>query len=122
MIFEKNLVQRLNLLHSSKRFVLKEIGKNGKAEVISPQIIQSSSGIYWLSGVTIFKSKIEIQSIFVVDTNSGGTLLEVYWNINKNWYEQNDSDVFLALGDSRDNIFPYNWRYNVKLEKDLYHD
>ena len=57
-----------------------------------------------------------------MDTDTGGTLLAVYWWINHNWYEQNDDEVFSVINDSRDNIFPFDWRYNVKLEKDIYHD
>lgn len=122
MIFEKDLIQRLNLLRTSKKFVFKEIGKNGEAEVITPISIPYSSGVYWISGITILKSNKELESVFVVDTDTGGTLLAVYWWINKNWYEQSDDEVYSALNDRRDNIFPFDWRYNVKLEKDIYHD
>jgi hypothetical protein len=122
MIFEKDLLQRLNLLRTSKKFVFKEIGKDGEAEVITPIYIPSASGVFWISGVTILKSNKELESVFIVDTDTGGTLLAVYWWINHNWYEQNDDEVFSVINDSRDNIFPFDWRYNVKLEKDIYHD
>ena len=122
MIKEKDLIQRLNLLRSSNSFVFHETGNLGDAEVIRICKVPPSSGIYWIAGETLLKNGINVKSVFRVDTDSGGSLVDVYWWIEGNWYDQNDLDVFKALGTSRSEVFPYDWKYHVPLSIDIYHD
>ncbi len=120
MINEQETIKRLNLLSSSRQFVMHETGTDGSADVLVKKQIPSKNGIYWIAGQTILKNGKDIDSVFRVDTDSGGTLLSVFWKIGGYWYDQQDSDVLTALGDFGKNIFPYEWRYSVPLEEDIF--
>ena len=64
MITETDMIQRLNLLNSSKMFVLRETGTSGEAEVLTLPSIPDSSGVYWICGKTRLKSGKELESVF----------------------------------------------------------
>lgn len=121
LINDTDIRQRLNLVRTSNSFVLQEDGERGEANVLSIEVVPSASGVYWIAGKTIAKSGREIESVFRVDTDSGGTLISVFWWIDGNWYEHEDEDVPEALGLSRDEVFPFDWRFAVPLEKDIFH-
>lgn len=122
MITEKELIQRLNLLKLSRFFVLHEIGEHGEADVLRVNKIPPNNGIYWIPGDTVLKNGVTLDSVFQVDTSSGGSVLSVYWWINGRWYDQNDIDTIEALGLARSEIFPYDWKYHIPLSVDIYHD
>lgn len=122
MITEKELIQRLNLLKRSRFFVLHETGKHGESDVLRINKIPAGDGIYWISGHTTIKNGITLDSVFRVDTTSGGAVLSVYWWINGQWYDQNDADTKDALGLTLVDIFPYDWKYHIPLSVDIYHD
>lgn len=122
MIEEKELIQRLNLLGMSKNFVLHENTSDGSADVITINEIPSNDGIYWVAGVTTLKNGNKLESVFRVNTDTGGTLLEVFWKINSTWYDQQNKQAVKALGEAKKEIFPYDWSYAVPLKEDIYHD
>ena len=121
MTLNSQLIQRLNLIRSSPSFVLKEIGDEGEHEVLSIKIIPKDSGNYWVGGTTKIKNGTEFDSVFIIDTNSGGSLIQVYWFINEQWFEQDSSLTLTELSLSKSDVFPYDWRYAIELEKDIYH-
>lgn len=121
MITSKDLVQRLNLLKNSISFVLRELGSDGSANVLDPERIPANHGIYWVPGETILPSGRRLPSVFRVDTDSGGELTGTYWFIGDKWYDQQDADTLPALSLTRAEVFPYDWRFNVPLERDIFH-
>jgi hypothetical protein len=94
----------------------------GEADVVSPPSVPDKDGTYWVPGDTRLKSGQAAQSVFRVDTNSGGELLSVYWFIDSNWYEHQDADAYARLGVSRDDVFPFDWTYGIPLDRGVYHD
>ena len=122
MIRDTDMCQRLNLVRTSGSFVVRETGDLGEAEVLSVKVVAKGQGICWVGGTSILKSGRDVESVFRVDTDSGGTLVSVYWWIGGNWYEHDDADALTALGLSRDQVFPFDWRFCVALEEDIFHD
>ena len=122
MISDNDMRQRLNLVRTARSFVLQEVGATGEANVASLSVVPKSSGIYWVPGKTILKSGRTIESVFRVDTDAGGTLVSAYWWIDGMWYAQEDVDAINAIGVSRDQIFPFDWAYDVPLEEDIFHE
>lgn len=121
MISDTDMNQRLNLIRTSGSFVLQEVGKEGEANVVSAKVVPKETGVYWIGGTTIVKSLAEIESVFRVDTNSGGTLLSVFWWIGGKWYKHDDEGALFAMGLTREEVFPLDWRFTVPLEVDIFH-
>jgi len=122
MIRDKDMKQRLNLLRSSPSFVFHETGEMGEADVLTIDSIPNDDGVYWVAGASKLKAGESLQSVFRVDTSSGGSLVSVYWWIKGNWYEHQDAEITEILGLEKSQLFPFDWMYAVKLEKDIYHD
>jgi len=122
MIKDNETIQRLNLLSSSRAFVLKEIGTDGRASVLHLSRIPKRDGTYWIFGHTTLKCGRTLESVFVVDTESGGTLSRVFWRVERNWFDQQDPEILGALALTREEVFPYDWKYAVGLEEDIFHD
>jgi hypothetical protein len=122
MINDKDMKQRLNLLKSSPSFVLKEVGDLGEAEVLNLERVPKYNGIYWVAGNTKLKCGENVESVFRVDTNSGGSIISVYWFINGGWYEHQEDAVLNALNLNQEEVFPFDWTYKIPLEEDIYHD
>lgn len=121
MITDNDMRQRLNLVRTSGSFVLQGDGSQGEANVVSMTVVPKASGVCWVGGTTIVKSGREIESVFRVDTNSGGTLMSIFWWIDGKWYKHEDADALSALGLSKDEVFPFDWRFAIPLEEDIFH-
>lgn len=120
-IIEKDLVQRLNLLSRTKTFALKETGIAGEAVVQSLERIPSDGSIYWVPGRTRLKSGLELESVFRVDTGSGGDLLAVFWSLRGEWFHHHEERALRELGLNRSDAFPFDWEYEIPLENDVFH-
>ncbi len=122
MIEDRELIKQLHLLNRSPGFVFRENGATGSLEVSATPEVPDSDGIYWVAGSCRLKSGVEVDAVFRVDTNAGGSLQSVFWQINGAWFEHSDPDAIKGLGLSRDDAFPFDWTYRSKLRRDLYHD
>jgi hypothetical protein len=120
MIKDSELGKMLNLLRLSPKFIYKEAGDRGECKVVSPSSIPKSAGIYWVSGNTKIEDGRNIDSVFIIDTDSGGTLLEIYWWLDNQWHKHQDESALESLDLQKRPKF--DWSYNVKLEEDIYHD
>lgn len=120
-VIDDELRRRLNLVESSKSFVLKEMGNDGSAAVQSVPVVPADDGVYWVGGVTKLATGREVTSVFRVDTDAAGNLLSIYWQIGADWYEHDSEETFTALGIQRDQAFPFDWSYQTPLEKDAFH-
>lgn len=121
MINDIELCQHLNLLRTQGSFVYHEDIQQDRMTCQHPNIIPKASGVYWVHGATVVRSGLEIDSVFQVDTDSGGTLLTIFWWINETWYKHDDEGAVSALGLSKEEIFPFDWRFTVPLEEDIFH-
>jgi len=121
MINDTELCQHLNLLRTQTSFVYHEDSRQDRMTCERPKVVPRASGVYWVGGMTVVKSGREIDSVFRVDTDSGGTLVSIYWWINGKWYKHEDGDALSALGLSKEEVFPYDWRFTVPLEEDIFH-
>jgi DNA-binding XRE family transcriptional regulator len=74
---------------------MQEVGDQGAAKLMTIGRVPSSSGIYWVSGACKLRGGRELESVFRVDTDSGGSLLAAYWWIEGRWFEQNSPDALL---------------------------
>lgn len=121
MILDTDMRQRLNLVRTARSFVLQEVGTNGEANVSSVKVVPKSNGVFWVPGKTILKAGRKIESVFRVDTDNGGTLASIYWWIGNAWYQHDDGDALAAIGLPKDDVFPFDWQYDVPLEEDIFH-
>ncbi|WP_375748936.1 hypothetical protein [Vibrio sp. HN007] len=119
---DKNTIQWLNLVSSSPMFVIK-VGKEHEAsKVVAVALIPKNDGEYWVAGETVFKNGMKVPSVFRVDTDAGGSLMDVYWKINSDWWDyQNRPYVYDALELPESELFPFDWSYAVNLEDDNFH-
>ena len=122
MIREKDLVERLNFLRMFKKRVLQELDDQGRAKVLTLDTVPKSDGIYWAGGTAVLKNGTEVESVFRVNTDTGGTLLSSYWWIGSAWYETDEAAALSAAGCTKEDAFPFDWRYNTPLSEDIYHD
>ena len=118
MTLDSETKKWLNLLRGSPSFVLKD-KPDGGAQVVSPQKIPASDGLYWVHGKTILRSGQELESVFHLDTDSGGELYEVFWWIEGSWYDYRDPEARAILGSDAE-IFPFDWMYSVPLTEDAH--
>ena len=120
MSLDQETTKWLHLLRGSPRFVLKD-KPDGGAQVTSPEMVPARDGFYWVFGRTTLRSGRGLDSVFHLDTDSGGELNEVYWLIGDSWYDYRDPKAREILG-SDEEVFPFDWSYSVPLEEDAYHD
>jgi hypothetical protein len=119
MVTDQEVVQALNLVRTSPSFVLREL-KDRRIEVLQIATVPNDGSIYWVAGQTTIPVGTSIASVFVIE-NGGGNLVNVYWLINGAWYSSSDGEAVKALERNRDEIFPFDWRYDVPVENDVYH-
>ncbi len=119
MSVEIELGKWLNLLKGANQFVLKDTSDGG-AQVVNLPKVPESDGFYWVHGRTRLNSGQEVESVFHVDTDSGGELSAVYWFVDGKWYGSDDSEARELLGGSR-SVFPFDWEFSVPLEYDAHH-
>ena len=122
MIREKDLIERLNFLKLFNKRVLLELDDEGRAEVLTLEVVPVSAGVYWIGGTTILKNGLRVDSVFRVNTESGGTLLKTYWWVGDSWYSSDDAEAMKALGCAGNVAFPFDWEYNTPLAEDIYHN
>lgn len=123
MIKDKTMGQWLNLVHTSPKFVIRMGAEQENANVVSPPVVPKGDGEYLVAGQTELKNGSQIPSVFLVDTNAGGTLVGAYWHIAGAWWDFQDRPaVFEALSVSEAEAFPFDWSYAVALEEDIFHD
>jgi len=121
MVRERQLHQALQFLVAQDGWVMRDIPKQNKSEVLSLRLIPKSSGAYWISGNTRLRCGRDILSVFRVDTDSGGTLTTVFWKIGPNWYRHDDLDTLGALELPKEEVFPFGWSFSIPLEEDIFH-
>ena len=109
----------LNLLVASPTFVLAE--RDDDPEIRSLESIPSNSGFYWVAGTSTFAGGREVSSVFVVDSDAGGELWRVYWLLEAGWFESTDEAALEAAGLTRGEVFPFDWRLAVPLQRDVFH-
>ena len=73
MTLDPETKKRLNLLLSSPTFVVQEFGEVGEGRLQVVPKIPASSGIYWVAGACTLAGGAEIDAVFRVDTNDGGS-------------------------------------------------
>lgn len=119
---DKNTIQWLNLVSSSPTFVIKVGRENEKPKIVRVASVSKNDGEYWIAGETLFKNGMKIPSVFRVDTDTGGSLMGVYWKIKNVWWNsQNRPYVYDALELPKSELFPFDWTYSVKLDEDIFH-
>ncbi len=122
MIKDKSLIERLNFLNCFKIRSLRDSKEgDGSAEVLTLKQIPVSDDFYWVSGTTILNNGIEVESVFYINSD-GGTLISVFWRVDECWFKSDDKSVTGVLDLNNSEIFPFDWRYNTPLSKDIYHD
>ncbi len=115
-----DLVRTLTLLGGAPGFVVRIDARTGEQTVSSPAKVPAGDGAYLVAGQTRLKAGREIESVFHVNTDTGGTLLGAWWRIAGQWVDHQDPALAEALGLTRDEIFPFDWRYAVPLSDDIY--
>ncbi|WP_157994822.1 hypothetical protein [Paracoccus tegillarcae] len=118
---DPDLVKCFNLLASSSSFVIRLDVKSQKGTVSNPSSVPENDGDYLVHGTTKLASGTELESVFCVDTDSGGDLAAVYWQTKKGWMNSQDARLPAVLGVERHEIFPFGWKFSVPLENDTFH-
>jgi hypothetical protein len=121
MVNDAELCQHFNLLRTQRSFVFREDSKTDQLTCESPRVVPSGSGVYWISGTTVTKSGQEIVSVFRVDTDTGCTLNSIFWWIDGGWIASDDNNAMSALSLSKEDVFPFDWRFPVPLQEDIFH-
>ena len=110
--------RRLNLLRGSPRFVIRG-SRRGVTSLLAPRVVPNADGMYWVHGVTTARSGREIESVFRLDTDSGGELYGVDWLIEGQWHESTDLEAIARPGGSAA-VLPFAYRHSVPLERDIH--
>jgi hypothetical protein len=102
-------------------WVQQEVQRNGQARRVPKKVtrIPDMSGVYWIGGVVLLPDKSPVPAVLVTDTDAGGELLKTFWYVDERWYEQSDPDLPKALKTTK--LFPYDYKFNVPLERDIFH-
>jgi hypothetical protein len=119
VIDDRELSRVLNLLRGSPTFVVRQ-HMDSRLEVLQVTSVPDDGATYWVSGESQLPAGCVIPSVFVID-RGGGDLVSIYWLIGDRWYKPSDADTLSTLGLARDAVFPFEWRYSVPVENDLFH-
>jgi len=118
---DSELIKYFNLLADSPSFAIRIDAKTHKSTLSNPTQIPDSDGEYLVHGITVTACGTEIVSVFMVNTNSGGTIQAVYWRAHARWIDSQDERVSTFLNIERDDIFPFDWKFSIPLENDIFH-
>ncbi|MEZ4247309.1 MAG: hypothetical protein R3B99_03605 [Polyangiales bacterium] len=116
---DAEMVKLLNLLDLYPYRVLRET-ERGKLDVLSPDSVPAGWGVCWVAGVCVLASGRRMPAAFRLDTDAGASLLTVFFKSEMGWVEQGDPDFLRMLGMTSAEVFPYDWRYSVTIEEDMY--
>ena len=119
MVHQRELYQTLNLLRTSPTFVVRERADQ-RMEISELALVPNDDSVYWVAGESTLPAGRSIPSVFVVE-NGGGNLIAVYWFIEKAWFKPTDVETLSKLNLRREDVFPFDWRYAVPVENDIYH-
>jgi hypothetical protein len=89
-------------------------------EVSQLASVPNDGSVYWIAGESHLPAGRAVPSVFIVE-KGGGNLIAVYWLIDRNWYKPSDSAVLAKLDLRPDDVFPFDWRYAVPVDNDIYH-
>ncbi len=120
-MIEPEFIKHLNLVQSSPSFVIHIAENTGAGAVSNPTAIPDKSGEYLIHGTTTLKCGHELESVFHIDTATGGTLRAIYWMLTSGWTDSQDADAPSALSLDRSEVFPFDWTFSVPLERDIFH-
>lgn len=82
--------------------------------------IPDDGAMWWLAGIIILANGDEMVAVF--STSSSGELFVVVARVGDEWVEPNDPEFRRRIGLNTTEIFPYDWRFNIPFEKDVFHD
>jgi len=116
-----DLIRILNLLGGAPGFVVRIDDRTGKFTVSNPGRVPAGDGTYLVAGQSRLKGGRVIDSVFHVNTDTGGTLLGAWWKIDGHWTDHQDPEAPQALGLTRAEVFPFDWTYAVAMSDDIYH-
>ena len=119
MVTDLQLAKTLNLPRTSPTFAYRQCA-DGSLSVLQPGLIPNDGSIYWLAGHSVLASGKEVASVFVIE-HGGGNLVGVYWFVDNAWYKSDDPDASDALGIPQEGIFPFDWKYAIPVENDIFH-
>ena len=141
MVTDLQLAKTLNLPRTSPTFAYRQCA-DGSLSVLQPGLIPNDGSIYWLAGHSVLASGKEVASVFVIEHGGGnlvgvywfgklsvtragclggGNLGGVYWFVDNAWYKSDDPDASDALGIPQEGIFPFDWKYAIPVENDIFH-
>jgi len=120
LIEDQRFIKILNLVRTQPRFSVRESDAGDLfCESVNP--VPENRGFYWIAGVTHLQNGIDIESVFVVDTDSGAEQSNVFWYVKGAWYEHRESESAAeALGIAKADMFPYDWTYHVPVTGDIH--
>lgn len=120
MVTDQETIRQLNLIRTQPQFVEK-LNDDGSANLLKPALIPRETGLYRVAGTTVLKAGHKLESVFVVDTDSGAEQCNVYWYHKGVYYEHRDAgELARTLGISEEDVFPYSWTYHVPIEGDVF--
>jgi len=122
MPLDRDTSRVCNFFLAASEWVQQEVERNGEVRRVPKKLakLPDQSGVYWVSGTIVLPTKQRVAAVLVVDTDAGGELLNTFWFVDGKWYEQADPELPKAL--STPDLFPYDYNFNVPLERDVFHN
>jgi hypothetical protein len=117
MALHLDLARRCNFFLNAPDWVMRE--ENGRTVVLHLPRVPDDGNFYWIGGTIIVGGIENVPAVFTV---SGRDEIQAsFWRANDEWFASDDPRLPEALAKERNDLFPFDWRFNVPLERDAYH-
>lgn len=119
MINDKDLIQSLNLVRGSRQFVLR-CHEDGSMDVLNLGLIPKDEFTYLVYAQISLPNGLTLPSVVHI-AEGGGSTIQFYLFVGDAWYKPEDTQIPTKLNISHEEIYPFDWKYSVPVENDIYH-
>jgi hypothetical protein len=117
MPLDPAIARRCNFFLNAPDWVMRE--QAGKTVAVRLPGVPDDGNLYWVGGTVIAKSGIQVPAVFT--TTGRGELHASFWRVGTEWFASDDPALPVALGSDRRELWPFDYRFNVPVERDTYH-
>ena len=114
---DTDVTKRCNFFSSAPEWVACE--QESKTVVQRLPTIPDDGHLYWVGGAVVLADGRQLSAVFV--TTGRGELHAAFWHVAGTWLSHDDPELSTHLGSPGEELFPFQFKFNVPVERDAFH-